>query len=151
MRSFSFTNVNGCDSVVTIEVSPKLALMEEINLFTCDGGQVAYNDTILLANSRTEFSYITSEGCDSIITVNVEISAIDNSFLGNDQTVCGLKYTLNSPNNNTFWNEEVMARSFEVTTSGTYIASFMDERATVSSPHLRALLMMNTMASLPSL
>ena len=124
--SFVYVNTNGCDSILTIEVLPTLTLTEELFFSACEGTQIDYNGSILYPNSSNEFIYISTEGCDSIVTVNVELIPTNTSFLGEDTIVCSSSFFLYSLENNTIWNNEVESNSIEVTTSGVYNAMYID-------------------------
>jgi gliding motility-associated-like protein len=76
--AFTFPAVNGCDSTVNVTV-------EEVDIFTtalsfdaCQGETITYNGQVLLPNTITDFTYVSSIGCDSIVTVAVnELPAYD--------------------------------------------------------------------------
>ncbi|MEM1321014.1 MAG: gliding motility-associated C-terminal domain-containing protein [Bacteroidota bacterium] len=68
---FTLTANNGCDSVVTVSVIGLNTLMTAIQLEACDGTEALYNGTPLPVGSSTDFNFIASSGCDSIVTVSV--------------------------------------------------------------------------------
>jgi gliding motility-associated-like protein len=70
-QDFTLTAANGCDSTVTVDVVPILLTSSEVNLAACEGGTVEYNGVDLPPGSETEFTLISSDGCDSIVTVIV--------------------------------------------------------------------------------
>ena len=72
VTDFTFTAANGCDSVVTVTVDEVLVLTESLELEACTGASVLFNGQQLPAGSVTDFTFISSQGCDSILTVTVE-------------------------------------------------------------------------------
>ena len=68
---FTFTSVNGCDSVVTVTVG----LADEITgnevLDACANSTVMYNGTALDPGTVNEFTLQTLAGCDSLVSVVV--------------------------------------------------------------------------------
>ncbi|MCC6722948.1 MAG: hypothetical protein IT258_00460, partial [Saprospiraceae bacterium] len=68
---FSFTTANGCDSVVTVNVSEVTAFQESLNFNACTGETVSYNGQTLQPGTTTPFNFISLQGCDSIVTVTV--------------------------------------------------------------------------------
>ncbi len=133
ITSFTFTNSNNCDSIVTIEIVPGLVLLEEIYLMTCEGSSILYNDTSLMSNTSTNFYFESEDGCDSIVTVNVSIFPLINNFLGQDTLICGSSHTLISPNENTFWSNGNVSGNAEINSSGTYIATYTNEEGCINS------------------
>lgn len=126
IASFIFTNSMGCDSLVQVQLTPTLVLNQEVNLITCEDTQIEYEGTFLDANSTSEFLYTSIEGCDSIVTVNVESTPPNNSFLGNDTIVCSSQLALFSPSENTLWNDETVANSITVNSTGSNSALYID-------------------------
>jgi gliding motility-associated-like protein len=68
---FTFSNSNGCDSVVTVSVGTLLESSNSINLEACIGSTVDYNGTALDPGTQTDFMFSNSQGCDSTVTVVV--------------------------------------------------------------------------------
>jgi hypothetical protein len=71
MTDFTFTATNGCDSVVTVNVFLLPVFTATLNLAACEGGTVAYEGSDLMPGTMTDFTFIASNGCDSIVTVVV--------------------------------------------------------------------------------
>lgn len=65
------TSQNGCDSTVTVTVNEIPVLNSHLVLSTCEGQTVFYQGQNLQAGSVTDFTFTSSIGCDSIVTVNV--------------------------------------------------------------------------------
>lgn len=71
VTDFPFTTANGCDSIVTVTVAEVTAFQENLSFDACTGSTVSYNGQTLQPGSVTDFSFITSQGCDSTVTVTV--------------------------------------------------------------------------------
>lgn len=72
VQDFAYIANNGCDSVVTVTVTPLPPILNTETLFTCAGTNVLLEGTELFIGDVQDFFYQTPEGCDSIVTVNVE-------------------------------------------------------------------------------
>ena len=70
-QNFTFSNWQGCDSVVTVTVSALSSSSNSLTLSTCPGGTVEYNGTTLAAGAMQDFSFTNWQGCDSVVTVIV--------------------------------------------------------------------------------
>jgi gliding motility-associated-like protein len=62
---------NGCDSVVTVTVNEIQVLTSNVNLSACPGTTAFYQGQSLQPGSMMDFTYTSSIGCDSIVTVSV--------------------------------------------------------------------------------
>jgi gliding motility-associated-like protein len=62
---------NGCDSVVTVFVEEVDVITSNLILHACPDNTVTYNGQPLAPNTTTPFSFVTAQGCDSIVTVSV--------------------------------------------------------------------------------
>ncbi len=69
---FNLTSSNGCDSVVTVTVTPLPLLTSSLTLQACPGNTVAYNGQQLAPGSVTPFTFTSQQGCDSVVTVTVQ-------------------------------------------------------------------------------
>jgi gliding motility-associated-like protein len=123
---FELTGGNGCDSIVTVQVTPTLVFQETLVYEVCDGETIEYDGTLLMPGTSADFVLTSVEGCDSIVTVNVELLETENDFLGPDQIVCNESVILNSPYENTTWDNGVVGSTFEVVAAGFYSAYFLD-------------------------
>ena len=72
VTDFTFTTVQGCDSIVTVTVEEVPALAESITLRACTGSMVTYNGQQLMPGTVADFNFVSTQGCDSIVTVTVE-------------------------------------------------------------------------------
>ncbi len=71
MQSFTFSAVNGCDSVVHVSVLELPVYESELQFEACSGTVITYDGTDLPAGSSQRFTYTTINGCDSIVDVTV--------------------------------------------------------------------------------
>ncbi|MBK9016675.1 MAG: gliding motility-associated C-terminal domain-containing protein [Saprospiraceae bacterium] len=62
---------NGCDSVVTVTVDEIQVQTSDVPLQVCQGETVFYNGQNLQPGSVTDFTFTSSLGCDSVVTVTV--------------------------------------------------------------------------------
>ena len=72
ITDFTLTASNGCDSIVTVTVDELFNQSDQVDLTACSGETALYNGTPLPAGSVTDFTFVSAEGCDSIVTVTVE-------------------------------------------------------------------------------
>ncbi|HFA50824.1 MAG TPA: hypothetical protein ENJ95_17590, partial [Bacteroidetes bacterium] len=82
--SFNFTSVNGCDSIVTVEVEELAAFTSAVNLEACTGSSATYAGLMLAPNTITDFTLTSANGCDSIVTVTVSEVAVITETLSFD-------------------------------------------------------------------
>ena len=68
---FTFSAINGCDSVVTVSVAALEVFASDLLLETCDGTTAMYLGQSLAIGSSTEFILAAQNGCDSVVTVSV--------------------------------------------------------------------------------
>lgn len=68
---FTYLNVAGCDSTVTVKVEELTTSQTTLTMVGCDGNSVNYNGTSLPVGSTTDFQFINYLGCDSTVTVTV--------------------------------------------------------------------------------
>ena len=72
VMDFTFSALNGCDSVVTVTVADLPTFDEMVMLQTCTGTTIPYLGQDLAPGSTTTFDLMTIDGCDSTVTVSVE-------------------------------------------------------------------------------
>ncbi|MEL6863743.1 MAG: gliding motility-associated C-terminal domain-containing protein [Bacteroidota bacterium] len=78
---FSFTAINGCDSIVTVDVSGLEVFSSNVNLEACEGTTASYNGTDLDIGSSTAFTFSAMNGCDSVVTVSVSSLSVFSASL----------------------------------------------------------------------
>ena len=71
-QDFTFANAAGCDSVITVIVEAISVLTSTVQLTACSGETADYNGMALPVGSTSDFTFPSSSGCDSIVTVVVE-------------------------------------------------------------------------------
>jgi hypothetical protein len=86
ITEFTFTDQNGCDSIVVVTVDTLPNFSRTLNLEACEGTTVSYEGTELLPGSTTDFTFTAQNGCDSIVTVIVE--ELDNFASTLNLTAC---------------------------------------------------------------
>ena len=75
-QDFTYSTNNGCDSIITVVVAEVSSYTETVNMNACEGSDAMFDGTAIPAGSSQDFTYSTSLGCDSIITVVVaEVSS----------------------------------------------------------------------------
>jgi gliding motility-associated-like protein len=70
-QDFMLTNYLGCDSIVTVTVSPLPTSTGTETFDACPGTSINYNGTDVAAGTSQDFSLVNYLGCDSIVTVTV--------------------------------------------------------------------------------
>ena len=76
VRSFTLTNVAGCDSVVVVAVTLLPGDATNLELQTCPGQPVEYEGLLLTAGMVEDFTFVNQAGCDSVVTVTVMASPV---------------------------------------------------------------------------
>ncbi|HCY42256.1 MAG TPA: hypothetical protein DHV48_13020, partial [Prolixibacteraceae bacterium] len=95
----SYTTVNGCDSIYTLNLSvnPTYAFNEDHSI--CNGDSYTWHGTTYAAAGTFTKSYTTVNGCDSVFTLNLTVNPTyafneDHSICnGNSYTWHGTTYT----------------------------------------------------------
>ena len=68
---FTFTNQMGCDSTITVTVTPDTSSVAFVSLSACSGSSVIYEGETYFPGTDTTVSLTTTFGCDSIINLTV--------------------------------------------------------------------------------
>ena len=80
-QSFTYTAVNGCDSVVNVTVLELPVFESDLQLEACPGSAVTYNGAQLPAGSIQLFTFTAVNGCDSTVNVSVlELPVFESSL-----------------------------------------------------------------------
>lgn len=117
-------SVNGCDSIVTLELIVNPSYKIDKNITICSGSFFEFNGEIISQEGVYIDSMDTQLGCDSIIVLNLKIAHED--FLGNDTTICNAyEYTLKSPSEQTVWFDNSIGLMKKVNKPGVYWASII--------------------------
>jgi gliding motility-associated-like protein len=69
VTDFTFTNVVGCDSVVTVTVEEAEDAAVSLVIQGCEDGSITYNGTSIAVGDEAEFTFSNQFGCDSVVTV----------------------------------------------------------------------------------
>ena len=87
----TLTNVAGCDSIVTLNLTINNSSYYVDTITACDS--FLWSDGITYTNSNNSATYtlINSVGCDSVITLNLTIISIDNSIIQNNTTLSAIE------------------------------------------------------------
>ena len=104
--TFTVQTVDGCDSVITLDLtinnsSSSTHVVTECDTYTWGDG-VTNGDglTYTYSTNTPTFTTTTVNGCDSIITLDLTITASPDPFAGANDTICeGLTYTLSGATN----------------------------------------------------
>ena len=80
--TYIFGSENGCDSTVTIRLSVLPVPMTTIEASVCEGNSFEYNGVLLVNAGPNVFTFSAENGCDSIVTVILEVLPIATSTLG---------------------------------------------------------------------
>jgi len=70
-QNFTLQNAQGCDSILTVIVGTLPATTGTLNAGACPGSSFVYNGTSIAAGTSQVFTLQNTQGCDSILTVNV--------------------------------------------------------------------------------
>jgi hypothetical protein len=108
---FVFDAFNGCDSTVTVRITVLPVPTTNIEASICDGESYDYNGELLSVSGDYEFVFVAYNGCDSIVTVQLEVLPLLSSNLA--VSLCeGGSYEFNGD---------------ILTVSGTYVYTFTGE------------------------
>ncbi len=69
----SLSNVNGCDSIVTLNLNVKKVINEERSLSLCKGDTLSIEKYKLFSSGTYPLSLINADGCEITLTVNLSI------------------------------------------------------------------------------
>jgi gliding motility-associated-like protein len=69
--TFTFPGANGCDSLVTVTVTPIVPDTTNLVLGACQGESTDYNGQALPAGSSQQYVFTDVNGCDSVVNVVV--------------------------------------------------------------------------------
>ena len=69
---FIYTSSTDCDSTVTIYIEERLSQFSSDTFLTCFGEPYLFDGELIAPNDSMEFTYPSSTGCDSIVTIYIE-------------------------------------------------------------------------------
>ena len=93
-QDFTFTNQNGCDSIITVMVALNPIETTVENYSACEGDNYIYDGVAILAGAQQDFTFTNQNGCDSIVTVMVALNPLEN-FVENYSACGGSDYIYN--------------------------------------------------------
>lgn len=105
--------INGCDSIVTTNISIIPISSSSESVFVCLGDNYTYPDGTIHNNLTIDEVYISSftsvNGCDSIITTSITVNPLPNVDAGNLVSVCdGIPVSLTGSGANTYiWDNGI--------------------------------------------
>ena len=103
----TFTNANGCDSLVTLDLTVVNNFNTTINPVICQGENYVFDGVTYTTSGTHVATFQSAASCDSIVTMNLTVNPTYNSVI--NQSICqGTSYNFNGQPYNT---------------SGTYVAN----------------------------
>ena len=126
--SVSVVDVNGCHFSDTILLTFNPDAFYTVDLALCGGESIMIGDQ-LITQAGTYFDTLpgVNTTCDTVIEYAVTQGDINMGFLGSDLIACSNAVTISSPYPNTTWPTGQIGTSYTTTTSGTIIASALDD------------------------
>jgi hypothetical protein len=125
----TINNGNGCDSIITIQLTIKQISASTINQSICQGQAYFFNGASRTVQGVYLDTLINSVGCDSIITLNLTINALPTASISpTTVTICnGQSATLTASGGGTYaWSNSLgsnAAVTVSPTTATTYIVT----------------------------
>lgn len=121
-RYIAFVRQNDCISSDTINVNIKNPSRSSFPVVVC-GTQYTSPGGLLWTSSGTYTDTImNAAGCDSIITIQLSLNGVLAVNLGNDTTLCGSNYTINSnvAAATYLWSNNATTENITISNSGIY-------------------------------
>ncbi|MFN7593584.1 MAG: beta strand repeat-containing protein, partial [Bacteroidota bacterium] len=88
--TYTITLPNGCDSIVTLDLTINTQLNTDINAQLCAGQNYMLPDgTTTTTSGNYTFDYTTSGGCDSTVTVTLTVNQAPQLNIVTTNTTCG--------------------------------------------------------------
>jgi hypothetical protein len=90
-QTFTYTSVAGCDSIVTTTVTPILPVLSSENVTVCYGSTFTFADgstELITAAISRETTILAANGCDSIITTNIQLFPNANYTANQTVSIC---------------------------------------------------------------
>lgn len=72
-----FTDIHGCDSTVTLNLTVLPELISELNLSICQGQQYEFGGQQYSESGTYTYSTQNAQGCDSTITLNLTVNPVE--------------------------------------------------------------------------
>ncbi len=122
--TYTLTNSQGCDSVVTLDLTITHSTSGTDVQTACDSYTWIDGNTYTTSNNTATYTLTNAQGCDSVVTLDLTIVNLDNTVTQNNDTLIanqtGATYQwIDCDNNNTAITGETN-QTFIATTSGNY-------------------------------
>jgi hypothetical protein len=118
------TNVNGCDSVVTLDLTINYSNSGTDVITACDSYTWIDGNTYTLSNNTATHTLTNLNGCDSVLTLDLTINTVNISVAENDITLTanesGASYQWIDCNDNNNPISGETSQSFTATENGSY-------------------------------
>lgn len=89
--SSNLTTIDGCDSIVTINLNVVTAISTSQNISLCSGDNYTYPDGSVSTNLQVNETHVSTLqsafGCDSVITTNITVTTSP-TLTANSETIC---------------------------------------------------------------
>jgi hypothetical protein len=122
-RYIVFVKQNDCISSDTINVDIKNPGRSSFPVIVCGTQYTAPSGKYIWNTNGTYNDTIpNTNGCDSIITIQLSLNGVLTVNLGNDTTLCGLNYTINNniAGGTYLWSNNATTQNITISNSGTY-------------------------------
>lgn len=80
-QSFTYQDMNGCDSVITVHVSISEVMEQDLFVEACQGGVFVLEGVEIEAGTSSQVAIVDDEGCNFLINVFVEALPVDQTDL----------------------------------------------------------------------
>jgi hypothetical protein len=91
----NLTTVNGCDSIVTLNLTVLDILRTDLTDSICDGEMLDFNGQLLTVSGTYTHTTTSSIGCDSIVTMDLTVLPVNRETV-QDTVICeGEDYDFN--------------------------------------------------------
>ncbi len=95
--SQTLQTIDGCDSVVTLNLSVRSAIQNTVDAEICQGGSYTFDGQVLTTAGSYTKTFQSVEGCDSVVTLKLAVlSAINNSI--QEEICAGSSYAFGGQN-----------------------------------------------------
>lgn len=149
VETFEGANVLGCDSIVTIELHFLELSATTLDLAVCESESVMVGDMIFAEAGQYEILLTNSNGCDSLVTLNLEVHPTPLVDLGEDINIGpGESYPLDPQTNievqSYQWSTGDTTQQIVVNTGGTYSVTIYDSNGCSASDEIVVMVVSKT-------
>ena len=122
--TYTLTNVQGCDSVVTLDLTIINSSTGTDSHTTCDSYTWIDGNTYTSSTNTPTYTLTNAAGCDSVVTLNLTVNTVNNSITNTTPTLTadatGATYQWLDCNNNYAPIPGETNQSFTATANGSY-------------------------------